>query len=75
MIDFLERAIKSLILFGQTALSGGNIWILALAFLVAFGVLAVWRGKLSESTWIWIPLTALAIWYAFYRWLVVRAAP
>lgn len=73
MIDFLERSLKSVILFGQSALAGGNLWILVLFVLVAFGVIAVVRGKLSDSTWLWIPLLALAMWYAFYRWLALRA--
>lgn len=72
MIDFLERSLKSLILFGQSALSGGNVWILVLFVLIAFGVIAVIRGKLADASWLWIPLMALALWYAFYRLLRLR---
>ena len=73
MIDFLERSIQSLIQFGQSALSGGNFWILVLFCLVGIGIIAVARGKLTEASWFWIPLMALALWYAFYRWLRLRA--
>ena len=73
MIDFLERSIKTFIQFGQTALAGGNIWILVLAVLISFGLLAAIRGKLGEASYLWIPLMALALWYAFYRLLRLRA--
>jgi hypothetical protein len=72
MIDFLERTIRSLTVFGQEALSGGNIWILMLIVIIAIGVVASMRGKLTES-WLWIPVLALAMWYAVYRWLGIRA--
>jgi hypothetical protein len=72
MIDFLEQTIRNVFLFGQEALSGGNLWILVLIVLIAIGVLGAVRGKLTES-WLWIPLLALAMWYAVYRWLQLRA--
>jgi hypothetical protein len=72
MIDFLERTVRSLTVFGQEALSGGNIWILMLIVIIAIGVVASMRGKLTES-WLWIPVLALAMWYAVYRWLGIRA--
>jgi hypothetical protein len=71
MIDFIEQTIRGMILFGQGALSGGNIWILAFIGLVAVGVLAAMRGRLTES-WLWIPILALAMWYSVYRWLQAR---
>ena len=71
MIDFLQQTIRAVFLFGQDALSGGNIWILTLIGLVAVGVIAAMRGKLTES-WLWIPVLALAMWYAVYRWLQLR---
>ena len=72
MIDFLEQIIRSLTRFGQEALSGGNIWILMLIVIIAIGVVASMRGKLTDS-WLWIPVLALAMWYAVYRWLEIRA--
>jgi len=72
MIDFLEQTIRSLSRFGQEALLGGNIWILMLIVIVAIGVVASTRGKLTDS-WLWIPVLALAMWYAVYRWLEIRA--
>src|SRR5689334_17518052 len=72
MIDFLEQAARSAAMFGQEALSGGNLWVLVLVVLVAIGVFAAVRGKLTES-WLWIPLLAIAMWYAVYRWLQLRA--
>lgn len=72
MIDFIEEVIRGAFLFAQEALSGGNIWILVLIVLIAVGVIAAMRGKLTES-WLWIPLLALAMWYAVYRWLQLRA--
>ena len=71
MIDFLEQTIRGVLLFGREALSGGNVWILTLIGLVAVGVIAAMRGKLTES-WLWIPVLALAMWYAVYRWLQLR---
>ena len=61
-----------MLLFGQEALSGGNIWILMLVVIIAIGVIAFMRGKLTDG-WIWVPVLALAMWYAVYRWLQVRA--
>jgi hypothetical protein len=72
VIDFIEQTIHSAFLFAQDALSGGNIWVLALIGLIAIGVIAAIRGKLTES-WLWIPMLALAAWYAVYRWLQFRA--
>lgn len=71
MVDFLEQAIRGLTQFGQEALSDGNIWILMLLAIVAIGVVAAIRGKLTGG-WIWIPALALAMWYALYRWLQLR---
>jgi hypothetical protein len=72
MVDFLEQAIRGLTFFVQEALSGGNIWILMLIAIIAIGVVASMRGKLTDS-WLWIPVLALAMWYALYRWLELRA--
>ena len=72
MMDFLENTLRNVTLFGQEALSGGNIWILMLIVVVAIGVVASMRGKLTDG-WIWIPALALAVWYALYRWLQLRA--
>jgi hypothetical protein len=72
MIDFIEQVIRGAYFFAQEALSGGNVWILMLIGLIAIGVIAAMRGKLTES-WLWIPILALAMWYAVYRWLQVRA--
>jgi hypothetical protein len=71
-MSLLEEAFRNAVLFGQEALSGGNIWILMLIVIIAIGVVASMRGKLTES-WIWIPVLALAMWYAVYRWLELRA--
>jgi len=71
MIDFIEETIRGIFLFAQEALSGGNIWLLMLIVLLAIGVIAAVRGKLTES-WLWIPVLALAMWYAVYRWLELR---
>lgn len=71
MIDFIEETIRGIFLFTQEALSGGNIWLLMLIVLLAIGVIAAVRGKLTES-WLWIPVLALAMWYAVYRWLELR---
>ena len=71
MIDFIEQAFRGMVQFGQEALSGGNIWILVLIGLIGVGVLAAVRGKLTES-WLWIPVLALAVWYAVYKWLELR---
>jgi hypothetical protein len=71
-MDLLEEAFRNAILFGQEALTGGNIWILMLIVIIAIGVVASMRGKLTES-WIWIPVLALAMWYVVYRWLELRA--
>jgi hypothetical protein len=60
------------ILFGQEALADGNLWILMLIAIVSIGVVASVRGKLTEN-WIWIPVLALAMWYAIFRWLELRA--
>jgi hypothetical protein len=72
MIDFIEQGLRNILLFGQEAMTGGNVWILMLIGLIAVGVIAAVRGKLTES-WLWIPILALAMWYAVYRWLQVRA--
>jgi hypothetical protein len=71
MIDFIEQTIRGVFMFGQEALSGGNIWILMFIGLIAVGVITAMRGKLTES-WLWIPILALAMWYAVYRWLQAR---
>ena len=72
MIDFIAQAIRTLTLFGQEALTGGNVWILMLIVIIAAGAVATMRGKLTDS-WLWIPVLALAMWYAVYRWLEIRA--
>lgn len=72
MIDFVEQIIRTLTMFGQEALSGGNIWLLMLIVIIGIGVVASMRGKLTDS-WLWIPVLALAMWYALYRWLGLRA--
>lgn len=71
-MGFLQDAFRNAVLFGQEALTGGNVWILMLILIFAIGVVAALRGKLTES-WIWIPMLALAMWYAVYRWLELRA--
>ena len=71
MIDFLEQVFRSMMQFGQEALSGGNVWILMFVGLVGIGIVTAMRGKLTES-WLWIPILALAMWYAVYRWLQLR---
>jgi hypothetical protein len=68
----LQDVFRNAALLGQEALTNGNIWILMLIVVVAIGVVASMRGKLTES-WIWIPMLALAMWYAVYRWLELRA--
>ncbi|HEX5075698.1 MAG TPA: hypothetical protein VFW03_20975 [Gemmatimonadaceae bacterium] len=72
VMGFLQDAFRNAVLFGQEALTGGNVWILMLILIFAIGVVAALRGKLTES-WIWIPMLALAMWYAVYRWLELRA--
>ena len=71
-MDLLEEAFRNAVLFGQEAMSGGNIWILMLIVIIAIGVVASMRGKLTDG-WIWIPALALAMWYVVYRWLELRA--
>ena len=71
-MDLLQDAVRNAILFGQEALADGNLWILMLIALVSIGVVASVRGKLTEN-WIWIPVLALAMWYAVFRWLELRA--
>lgn len=71
MMDLLEQTLRSLVQFGQDALSGGNVWILMFVGLVGIGIMMAVRGKLTES-WLWIPILALAMWYAIYRWLQLR---
>ena len=72
MTRFLHEAVQSMLLFGQEALSGGNIWILMFAVAIAIGIIAFVRGKLTDG-WIWVPVLALVMWYAMYRWLRLRA--
>ena len=71
MIEFIQDAFRALIHFGEQALVGANLWILSLIALIAVGVIAAVRGKLTES-WLWIPMLALGIWYAVFRWLETR---
>ena len=71
-MDVLQDAVRNAILFGQEALADGNLWILMLIAIVSIGVVASVRGKLTEN-WIWIPVLALAMWYAIFRWLELRA--
>ena len=71
-MELLQDAFRNAVLFGQEALTDGNIWILMLLVVIAIGVVASVRGKLTES-WIWIPVLGLAMWYAAYRWLELRA--
>lgn len=71
-MDFLQDVFRNAALLGQEALTNGNVWILMLIVIVAIGVVALMRGKLTDS-WIWIPMLALAMWYAVYRWLELRA--
>jgi hypothetical protein len=68
----LQDALRNAVLLGQEALTDGNVWILMLIVIFAIGVVAFMRGKLTES-WIWIPMLALAMWYAVYRWFELRA--
>ena len=72
MIEFIERLLGGILLFGQQMMTGGNIWITMLVMLIAIAVVFGMRGRLTES-WIWIPVLALAMWYAIYRWLQLRA--
>jgi hypothetical protein len=71
MMDFLEQTVRGVGQVLHEVLAGGNVWILAFVCLVGLGVITVVRGKLTES-WLWIPLFALAMWYAVYRWLAIR---
>ncbi len=71
-MELLQDAVRNAILFGQEALADGNVWILMLIAIVSIGVVASVRGKLTEN-WIWIPVLALAMWYAVFRWLELRA--
>lgn len=71
-MELLQDAVRNAILFGQEALADGNLWILMLIGIVSIGVVASVRGKLTEN-WIWIPVLALAMWYAIFRWLELRA--
>ena len=71
-MELLQDAVRNAILFGQEALADGNLWILMLIAIVSIGVVASVRGKLTEN-WIWIPGLALAMWYAIFRWLELRA--
>jgi len=71
-MELLHDAVRNAILFGQEALADGNLWILMLIAIVSIGVVASVRGKLTEN-WIWIPVLALAMWYAIFRWLELRA--
>jgi hypothetical protein len=70
MMDSLEQAVRGVGQLFHEALAGGNVWILAFVCLVGVGVITAIRGKLTES-WLWIPLLALAMWYALYRWLEI----
>ena len=72
VMELLQDAVRNAILFGQEALADGNVWILMLIAIVSIGVVASVRGKLTEN-WIWIPVLALAMWYAIFRWLELRA--
>ena len=71
-MELLQDAVRNAILFGQEALADGKVWILMLIAIVSIGVVASVRGKLTEN-WIWIPVLALAMWYAIFRWLELRA--
>jgi hypothetical protein len=71
-MDLFQDVFRNAALLGQEALTDGNVWVLMLLVIVAIGVVATIRGKLTES-WIWIPMLALAMWYAVYRWLELRA--
>ena len=71
-MELLQDAVRNAILFGQEAVADGNLWILMLIAIVSIGVVASVRGKLTEN-WIWIPVLALAMWYAIFRWLELRA--
>ena len=71
-MELLQDAVRNAVLFGQEALADGNVWILMLIVVIAIGVVASVRGKLTEN-WIWIPVLALAMWYAVFRWLELRA--
>jgi hypothetical protein len=54
------------------ALLPENRWTLLLIAAIGLGGFAAVRGKLTES-WVLIPILALIIWYAVYRWLDLRA--
>jgi len=71
-MEIVQDVFRNAFLLGQEALTNGNVWILMLLVVIAIGVVASLRGKLTES-WIWIPVLALAMWYAIYRWLELRA--
>jgi hypothetical protein len=71
-MELLQDAVRNAVLFGQEALADGNVWILMLIVVISIGVVASVRGKLTEN-WIWIPVLALAMWYALFRWLELRA--
>ena len=71
-MELLQDAVRNAILFGQEALADGNLWILMLIAIVSIGVVASVRGKLTDNS-IWIPVLALAMWYAIFRWLELRA--
>jgi hypothetical protein len=71
-MELLQDAVRNAVLFGQEALADGNVWILMLIVVLSIGVVASVRGKLTEN-WIWIPVLALAMWYALFRWLELRA--
>lgn len=68
MMDVLRQAFRDIAQFGQEAATGGHVWILMFVGLVGVGIITAVRGKLTES-WLWIPIVALAMWYAVYRWL------
>ena len=57
--------------FFREALAGENRWVFMLILLAIVGAIAAIRGKLTES-WVMIPLLAIAVWYAVYRWLQLR---
>ena len=72
MMEFLERAFRNVLMFGQQMMTGENVWIVVLIMLIATGAVFAMRGRLTES-WLWLPVLALAIWYAIYRLLKLRA--
>jgi hypothetical protein len=59
-MDLLRDVFRNAALFGQEALTDGNVWVLMLIVILGIGVVATIRGKLTES-WIWIPMLALAM--------------